>query len=166
MKKVLNIIGYISLVTMPYLFLSFIFVCHNLVKILILIELLIILVFQIINYKKTRIKDYGIRILITIISIVALGSIIHYGYGLVKNKQAKDLVKTIEKISFEGYEINQKQLENNLKFVNEKSLIFKGTSDATIYYTNGTTEKTQVYYPGFYIIQIKGDKYFISVLDN
>ena len=162
MKKVLNIIGYISLVTIPYLLLSFILVFHNLVKILILIALLIIIVFQIRHHKKTKLKDYGIRILTTIISIVVLGAIIHYGYGMVKNIQANDLAKTIEKISFEEYEINQKQLENNLKFVNEKSLIFKGTSDATIYYTNGITEKTQVYYPGFYIIKINGDKYYFK----
>lgn len=162
MKKIFNIIGYISLVTMPYLLLSFVFVFHNLVKVLILITLFIIIIFQIIHYKKTKIKDFGIRILITIISIAALGLIIHYGYGLIKNKQAKDLVKTIEKISFEEYEINQKQLENNLKFVNEKSMIYKGTSDATIYYTNGTIEKTQVYYPGFYIIKINNDKYYFK----
>ena len=166
MKKVLNIIGYISLIAIPYFLATFIFVYHNLVKILVLITLCIIICFQTIHYRKTKIKNFGIRIFITIISIAILGSIIHYGYGMIKNNQAKELAKTIEKISIEGHEISKKEIENNLKFVNEKSLIYKGSSEAIIYYANGTIEKITAYYPGFYIIEINGDRYYINVLNN
>lgn len=161
MKKVLNIIGYISILALPYMLLTFILVFHDLVKIFILILLLMIVVFQILHYHKTKIKYYGIRIFVTILLITIFSLIIHYGYGIVKNNQTKNLVNTIEKISFETYELDQSKLENNLKFVNTKDLIFKGSSDAIIYYTDGRIERTKVYYSGFYIIQIKDDKYCI-----
>ena len=161
MKKVLNIIGYISLLSLPYMVLIFILVFHDLVKIFILISLLMIFVFQIWHYHKTKIKYYGIRILVTIILVIIFSLIIYYGYGIIKNNEARKLAKTIEKISFETYELDQSKLENNLKFVNTKDLIFKGSSDAIIYYTDGRIERTKVYYSGFYIIQIKDDKYYI-----
>lgn len=162
MKKVLNIIGYISLLAIPDLLLLFIFEYHDLVKLLSLIILLIIIIIQGIHYKKTKIKNYGIRIFITIVLFSLLSFIIYNGYGIIKNNQAKELIKKIERISFETYEITQKQLDNNLKFVNTKSLIIKDESDATIYYKDGTIEKTKVY--NINIIQIKNDKYYLNVL--
>lgn len=163
MKKIFNIIGYISLLGIPYLLGIFIFNFFDLTKILCLMVLMIIIAFQIIHYKRTKIKDYGIRILITIVTISIFSFLIHSGYGIVKNKQIIKITKTIEKIEFDGYKINREQLKNNLKFVNTKSIMTKGTSDAIIYYTDGTIEKTKVYEPPFYIIKIKNDKYYINM---
>ena len=163
MKKIFNIIGYISLIVLPYLLAIFIFNFFDLTKILCLMVLMIIIAFQIIHYKRTKIKDYGIRILITIITISIFSFLIHSGYGIIKNKQVVKLTKTIEKIEFNGYELNREELENNLKFVNTKSIMTKGTYDAIIYYTDGIIEKTEVYKPPFYIIKIKNDKYYINM---
>lgn len=162
MKKALNIIGYISLFSIPYLSSIFIFVFHDFVKILSLVVLLIIITFQILHYRKTLIKNIGIRILITIITISICNFIIYNIYGLVKNMEANKFIQTIEKIEFDGYELNRDQLENKIKFVNSKTNINKGSYDATIYYLDGKIDKTTVYFSGVYIIKIKNDKFYIN----
>ena len=145
--------------------LSFIFTFHNLVRIAVLILLLCIIVFQMIHYKKTKLKKYEVRIIITLLILIGAGHIIHEEYGIIKNNQAKTLVKTKEKISYRGLEISQ-ELENNLEFVNSKHLFRRFIGyDATIHYTNGTTEKVTIYEPvgltHIGLIQIKDDRYFI-----
>lgn len=162
MKKTLNIIGYISLFAIPYLLLIFIFEFHDFVKILSLVVLFIIITLQIIHYSKTLIKDIGIRILITIIAISICNFIIYNGYGLVKNIEANKIIQTIEKIEFDGHELYKGQLENKIRFVNSKSIISKGSYDATIYYVDEAIEKTTVQFSGVYIIKIKNDKFYID----
>ena len=162
MKKVLNIIGYISLLTIPYLLIVFYFEFYNLVKVLLLISLAIIIFFQVNNYIKTKSKNIGIRILTTIIAICICSFIIYNIYGAIKNIEARIIAKKIEKITFENHEINGQDIEKNIKFINSKSLIYKGSEDAKIIYKDGTIEETKVSGPGFFIIQIKNGKYYIK----
>ncbi len=163
MRKVLNIIGYISIIVLPVLGILFIFDYFKIVKILCLIALFIIVLIQIIHYKKTKIEDFGIRILITVISICICNFLIHNGYGIIKNNQAKELTEkidkvliyykdyntglnSIEEITFKSNELNQNK--NCFKFLNTKFHFIKGYGcEAEIYYKNGTIEKAKVIQP-------------------
>lgn len=160
--KVLNVIGYISMLSIPVLLLIALFVFHDFALILSLIFLGLIVVFQIMHFRKTKIKEYGIRILLTLITVSIISFIIHTGYGIVKTEQAKDITNTIEKITFSGLEFTGEDLKDNLIFINSKNELNKGEVNAIVYYTDGTIENTKVYYSSDYMIRIKNHLYYIN----
>ena len=67
MKKVLNFLGYISLLVTPYYLICFILMFYNPVRIMSLIGIAILTAIQLKHYKKTKIKNIGIRLLVSII---------------------------------------------------------------------------------------------------
>ena len=102
MKKILNILGYISLLSIPVLVITFILMFYTEVKVMNIIAFTIITIAQIIHYKKTKIKYIGIRILITLVITIICSVIIYNGYGIFKGFQIKG------------------DLDNNLDFVSEE----------------------------------------------
>ena len=114
------------------------------------------------HFRKTKIKEYGIRILVTLIAVSIISFMIHTGYGIVKTEQAKDIASIIEKITFSGLEFTGEDLKDNLIFINSKNELNKGEVNATIYYIDGTIENTKVYYSSDYMINIKNHLYYIN----
>lgn len=161
-RKVLNVIGYISIFLIPFLLLISLWMFYNLVLILSLILSVLIIVLQIIHFRKTKIKEYGIRILITLITTSIISFIIYTGYGFVKTKQAKNIISDIEKITFSGLEFTTEDLKDNLTFVNSKNELNKGEVNAIVYYKDGAIENTKAYYSSDYMIKIKNHLYYIT----
>ena len=160
--RVLNVIGFVSILFIPALILTALLVFHDCVLVSSLIFLAVIIVFQIMHFRKTKIKEYGIRILVTLIAVSIVSFIIHTGYGIVKTEQAKDIASIIEKITFSGLEFTGEDLKDNLIFINSKNELNKGEVNATIYYIDGTIENTKVYYSSDYMIKIKNHLYYIN----
>ena len=156
-KKILNIIGYLTILSVPVLLLIFYLVLHTTVKIVCCIALILIGIIHIIHI--------GIRILITLVSIIFLTCAVHNFYGMIKTVKAKGILESIEKIEFSNYKLNKDHLTNaNIQFVNEKVIISKACWDATIYYKGGTIENSKVNFSGIYIYKIKGEDYYIRNL--
>ncbi len=163
MKKILNTIGYLSILLIPYILAYFILSLYKPVKVISFMLLVLLVFVQILHFKRTKIKYIGIRILVTILSciivIIGMKSI----YGIIKNIEAKSLQKEIKKIEY-----NNNVLENNdlreirLEFVNDAFILTKGEEQAKIYYINGNVEDIKVLLSGITpIFVINGQKYYI-----
>jgi len=165
MKKIINILGYLTILAIPVLVLIFCLVLHAPVKIVCCIALILICIMHITHIKKTKIKYIGIRILVTLIILVCVTLLVHNAYGLIKTANAKELLKSIEKIEFNNYQLNKKDLINaEIQFINENHIISKAYWDATIYYNNGEIENSKVDYNGTYVYNIKVEHYYIRNL--
>lgn len=163
MKKILNTIGYLSIILIPYILVYFILALYKPVKVISFMLLVLLVFVQILHFKRTKIKYIGIRILVTILSciivIIGMKSI----YGIIKNIEAKSLQKEIKKIEY-----NNNVLENNdlreirLEFVNDAFILAKGEEQAKIYYINGNVEDIKVLLSEITpIFVINGQKYYI-----
>ncbi len=161
MKKVLNILGYISLLVIPYLVLLFYIFLFSILKIIVLIVLIIIIVFHLLYCKKKKIKYIGITILMIILEIVVLSLIIHLSYGIIKNIQAKKMIETIDRIEFTNQVISQEELKGKLEFVNSKEIFCKGAQHILIYYIDGTVEESHWCYPS--AMKIKNNYYYYEI---
>lgn len=165
MKKILNIIGYLTILSVPVLLLVFYLVLHTPIKIVCCIALIIVGIIHIIHIKKTKIKYIGIRILITIVSLICLTYIVHNVYGIIKTANARELLKSIEKIEFMNYQLNEEDLADaDIQFVNENHIISKAYWDSKIYYKDGSIENSKVNFNGVYVYKINGENYYISNL--
>ena len=165
MKKILNILGYVSLISIPVLVITFILMFYTEVKVMNIIAFTIITIAQIIHYKKTKIKYIGIRILITLITTIICWVIIYNGYGIFKNIQIKSDLDTIDKIQIGNNEIDREYLKNNTRFVKDNFIITKGSKEVTIYYNDGRIEQAIMGIPtiGLGIINIDGNKCYINI---
>ena len=165
MKKILNILGYVSLISIPVLVITFILMFYTEVKVMNIIAFTIITIVQIIHYKKTKIKYIGIRILITLITTIICWVIIYNGYGIFKDIQIKSDLDTIDKIQIGNNEIDREYLKNNTRFVKDNFIITKGSKEATIYYNDGRIEQAIIGIPtiGLGIINIDGNKCYINI---
>lgn len=164
-KKILNVIGYLAILSVPYLLLVFYLILYTPVKIICCIILTLIVIMNIIHIKKTKIKYIGIRILVTLVSLICLTFIVHKAYGIIKTENAKEILKNIEKIEFMNHQLNKEDLANaKIQFVNECHIISKAYWNAKIYYKDGSIENSEVNYNGVYVYKIKGENYYIRNL--
>lgn len=158
MKKtllmILNVIGYISIIALAYFALIFVMIFHDIVKIITVIALIVIIMVQVFHYKKTKIKYFGIRILTSILLLYVASILIRSSFGIIMESQAKKISENIDKIVYEEtvfdesmeQVIDGRDLINSISFVNTKHPLIKtSSSDATIYYKDGRTEKTKIY---------------------
>ena len=164
MKKILNIIGYFSLLVVPYFLIVFTLVFHDFVRIMSCVGIVMVIAVQVIHFRKTKLKFMGIRVLITIILLIIYNVLIYSGYGIVKNIEVQRIINKIEKIECENYEFSKEELEHNIKFINERYVIGKSKFNAKIYYKDGTTEETTLVFSGVFIIELNQNKYYINIL--
>lgn len=171
MKKLLNILGYISILIIPYLILIVCLKCSITVKIISLIVALILIIMQIANYFKNKKKNFGIRILITIISIIISIFIIHNIYSILKTIEGKKFLNNIEKIETEDSIVEEDDLKKGkISFINGASMLSKGYINGIIYYKDGSIENTRVFYlfpsSSAFIIELNGNEYSIDLPDD
>ena len=165
MKKILNILGYVSLISTPFLIITFILMFYTEVKVMNIIAFTIVTFIQIMHYKKTKIKYIGMRILITLITTIICWVIIYNGYGMFKNIQIKNELDTIDKIQIGNNEFDREYLMNNTRFVKDNFIITKGSKEAIIYYNDGRIEQSIIGIPtiGLGVININGNRCYINM---
>ena len=165
MKKILNILGYVSLISTPFLIITFILMFYTEVKVMNIIAFTIVTFIQIMHYKKTKIKYIGMRILITLITTIICWVIIYNGYGIFKNIQIKSELDTIDKIQIGNNEFDREYLKNNTRFVKDNFIITKGSKEAIIYYNDGRIEQSIIGIPtiGLGVININGNRCYINM---
>ena len=165
MKKILNILGYVSLISTPFLIITFILMFYTEVKVMNIIAFTIVTFIQIMHYKKTKIKYIGMRILITLITTIICWVIIYNGYGIFKNIKIKSELDTIDKIQIGNNEFDREYLMNNTRFVKDNFIITKGSKEAIIYYNDGRIEQSIIGIPtiGLGVININGNRCYINM---
>ena len=165
MKKILNILGYVSLISTPFLIITFILMFYTEVKVMNIIAFTIVTFIQIMHYKKTKIKYIGMRILITLITTIICWVIIYNGYGIFKNIQIKNELDTIDKIQIGNNEIDREYLKNNTRFVKDNFIVTKVSKEAIIYYNDGRIEQSIIGIPtiGLGVININGNRCYINM---
>lgn len=145
--KVINILGYLSILALLYFALLFLMTFHSVVKVLSIIALIIMIFLNVAHYKKTSIKYFGIRILVTIIILFLVGMCGRIVFGRIMNAKSEKLGSSIEKVVYTNDEGEEETLDiDSISFINTPNPIIKsGKSDAIIYYKDGRTENTIVY---------------------
>lgn len=170
LNKILKVIGYILLGILfligSYVFLfSFLLGFHLPVQIFCIFMIVLTLVMQFIHWKKTREKKVVLRIIISFVFVVVISFLFKYCYYLFKSYEGNKILDSINSLYFDGYTYGKDELVNaKVRFVSDKFLLTKGSSDLVIYYDDGNIENSYVLRDG-YIFVIKGDKYYIDGLD-
>lgn len=165
MKRIINALGYFTLLLIPFIIFIFKFGLHTPVKIISVIGLIIIIILQILHFKKTMIKYIGIRILTTILIIVLITIITVYAYGFIKNLEAQKLWNSVEKIEMRDYTLEKEDLEDvKIEFVKDNFIMSKGSEQALIYFNDGSVETMKILWTSADIFEIKGNNYYLRNL--
>jgi len=153
MKKVLNVIGYISLLFLPIVGLIMLTKLNRNILIVLIGIFILLSVIEIHRYK----KHLGISILKVVGSfILCLGIAIGINQIMINNVVGKDIEKIVEKGSTEVFATNVK-----LDKAEDNFYLFKQSIDIEVYFADGKKENAILKEPGS-IIDIKGDYYYIK----
>ena len=166
LKKIVIIVGFIYVL---YCFISLLnMFFHDPVQIFCIFMVLLNLIVQFIHYYKTKVKLIEKRVLISISIIVISTVIFNFGFCTFKTYLGNELLDDISAIQFNGYRFDRSDLDNaRVKFISENVVMHKGSYDLVIYYDDGSMEYGYAFQNGAhsYVIEIKGDKYYLNGLD-
>ena len=141
---------------------------HVPVQIFCIFMVLLNLIVQFIHYYKTKVKLIEKRVFISISIIVISTVIFNFGFCTFKTYLGNELLDDISAIQFNGYRFGKNDLDNaRVKFISENVVMHKGSYDLVIYYDDGSMEYGYAFQNGAhsYVIEIKGDKYYLNGLD-
>ena len=166
--NLLNILGYLSLfLILPVLvvWLLEFYILLQIFSIIILIGTVYIII------KKLKLKHIGIKILAIMIITILLSNTVYLIFGLIMQKQTSKLVNEISSIETflikpgDSYSntIPKSSYEKSIKFVNEKTILSKGSYGAQVNFKNGKSIITYIVYsnPEHPIIRIYNYNYML-----
>lgn len=166
LKKIVIIVSFIYVL---YCFVSLLHVFfHVPVQIFCIFMIVFNLTIQFIHYYKTKVKLIEKRVFISISIIVISTVIFNFGFCTFKTYLGNELLDDIIAIQFNGYRFGKNDLDNaRVKFISENVVMHKGSYDLVIYYDDGSMEYGYAFQNGAnsYVIEIKGDKYYLNGLD-
>lgn len=176
MKKILNILGYISIITIPVIALVILIVFLLPVQICSVIVFFSIMLINIYHIIKTKVRYFGIRILVSILCFCIIVFTCQNVYGLVKNKHAVEMLGSMDRIEFNrsysstydreyNIVIKKEDLVNSdIQFINERTYGVKGgLIDGIVYYKDGTSKSISrgTFFSSLFLID--GEWYVINL---
>ena len=161
--KILNFMGYISLLLIPCLWIICVIKLQEPLRIFSSIILFVLLGLNIVHFSVKKVKLFGIRIFTTIMLLVVCTYISYIIYNQSKDAYARNLVKEIDRIqinSFANDDVTLIEGENiDFEYYKDASIFIKGQKDCQIFYKDGTSEFSQIFNGN--LLSIGKDKFYI-----